>query len=181
MEEVKKTVDAENEQNVKHNVKVLNDYIAAAAKKAKARAEAEEKARQAEEAMKEYERREQLRRCESDLKETRKKLKTIEAFYPVAFCVAFVIGFIMGLVLAVSQLLRFHGPTVTFFGTLAAFVIYLVVGTGFGAGFAWLVFDWYKTTTKDCRLRIKAIKSKIEELTSKQPAKKPSRKSTGVK
>lgn len=180
MEEVKKTVETEDEK-VKHNVKVLNDYIAAAAKKAKARAEAEEKVRQAEEAMKEYERRKQLKRCENNLKETRQKLKTIEAFYPVASCVAFGVGFTMGLLLAVSQLLRFHGPTVTFFDTLAAFIIYIVVGTGFGTGFTWLVFDWYKTTTKDRRLRIKAIKSKIEELASKQPAEKPSRKSTGVK
>ena len=73
----------------------------------------------------------------------------------------------MGLALAVSQLLRFHGPTVTFFGTIAAFIIYLVIGSGFGAGFAWLMFDWYRTTVKECRLRIKAIKNKIDELTSK--------------
>ena len=153
----------EKERNIRAKV----DFLEKAAEKARIKAEADRKARAAEAARKEQERIEQLAECETDLEKTRNKLEIVKAFYPVAFCAAFVAGFIMGLALAVSQLLRFHGPTVTFFGTIAAFIIYLVISSGFGAGFAWLMFDWYRTTVKECRLRIKAIKNKIDELTSK--------------
>ena len=47
-------------------------------------------------------------------------------------------GFILGVILAVSQLLEEHGPTVTLFGTIGACAIYLAVGIFFGGFFGWL-------------------------------------------
>lgn len=47
-------------------------------------------------------------------------------------------GFILGVILAVSQLLEKHGPTVTLFGTIGACVIYLAAGILFGGFFGWL-------------------------------------------
>lgn len=151
------------------NVKIRADFLEQAAKRARIKAEADQKARAVEEARKEQERLEQLAKCQTDLEKTREKFNTVNAFYPIALCATFVIGFILGLTLAVSQLLRFHGPTVTFFETIAAYIIYSIVGLAFGAGFAWLVFDWYRTTVKECRQRIRAIKNKIKALTPEEP------------
>lgn len=49
-----------------------------------------------------------------------------------------VIGLILGIMLGISQVLRFHGPTVTFLGTIGAFGIYALSGAFFAAFMGWL-------------------------------------------
>ena len=84
------------------------------------------------------------------------------------------IGFILGLLLAVSQMLTEHGPTVTLWGTIGACGIYLITGIFFAAFFGWLgreqavsLVEYYSERAKEFRDIIDEIDTEIEEAIKK--------------
>ncbi len=68
----------------------------------------------------------------------KRKIRFWKRSTPVNTVVHAIIGAIAGVTLAVSQILRFHGPTVTFFGTIGAFGIYLLSGLFLAIIFGWI-------------------------------------------
>lgn len=69
-----------------------------------------------------------------------------------------VVGFVLGVVLAVSQLLERHGPTVTIHGTIGAMVIYVVAGLVLGAIFAMLGREHATSMANDYAARAKEMR-----------------------
>lgn len=74
------------------------------------------------------------------------------------------IGFFLGVLLAISELLTEHGPTVTLFGTLGACGIYLLGGLVFGGLFLWLGREQGIAFVQDYSAKIKSYAAAAEEV-----------------
>ena len=90
---------------------------------------------------------------------------------PVQIIILGLVGFVLGVVLAVSQLLENHGPTVTLWGTIGASAIYLFSGIfwmlffgGLGRAQAREFVDDYDTRLKEYEAAANAVREKIAEL-----------------
>lgn len=75
---------------------------------------------------------------EAQLKKFRRRRKFAKKAIPAQTIGFGAIGFFLGVLLAISELLTDHGPTVTLFGTLGACALYLLGGLIFAAVFLWL-------------------------------------------
>lgn len=74
------------------------------------------------------------------------------------------IGFFLGVLLAISELLTEHGPTVTLFGTLGACALYLLGGLVFGGFFLWLGREQGVAFVEDYSAKIKVCADIVEEI-----------------
>ena len=74
------------------------------------------------------------------------------------------IGLVLGVVLAVSQLLENHGPTVTILGTIGASFIYLASGLFWMGFFGWLGKEQADELVKNCTKKVHLYGNAIEEI-----------------
>lgn len=105
-------------------------------------------------------------------------LKTIA--FKVIHVISFIIAFLITVGLSTTQLLRLHGPTVTNFGTFAAFFLHLGVGVAVGIAASLLVHRLLDDAYQENLKRINDVEEKITKLTSEQSA-DTIRKQTGIK
>ena len=107
---------------------------------------------------------------EACVKESTRKHERAIKWGPFWIITFGIVGFISGLLLAVSEMLEQHGPTVTIVGTIGAGVIYLISALIFGGLFVWLTREGIRDSIRYHKHRaarytrdVKRIKEDISE------------------
>lgn len=115
---------------------------------------------------------------EGKVKKLTKRHKIAKKLAPIPVVISGLIGLALGLILAVSQVLENHGPTVTLWGTIGATAIYLFSGLLFMTLLGWLgkeqaefiVWNYsrrietYKKAAQKAEDNVKNSKASAEEL-----------------
>lgn len=111
-----------------------------------------------------------IRRNERDMNKLNKQIAHIEALMPTCVKALGLTGFSLGAILGASEVLYFHGPTVTTPGTLLAAALFIAVGTGFGWFFAWILRQHFDDRRAECKDQLDRCKIAIKRLTAEKQA-----------